>query len=170
MNSKKINSNEEASFWKLLEAGGIYHSLKGSTVQEVLDGFVDTIRPGKSVQKGELLKAVLEREALMSTSIGNGIAIPHPRNPIVDSDGDQFAALAFLEQPVDWNALDGNKVDTIILLVSASAKSHLKTLSAISFFSRQEDFLNLLKKRVSREDLIRYIKNTEQKWKQEKPI
>ena len=151
--------------WELIEAGGIYHLLKGSTVQEVLKELVHNIHKQKTIEGETLLKAILEREALMSTSIGQGIAIPHPRNPIIAKDEDQFCALAFLEQGVDWNALDGNKVNTLMLLVSSSAKSHLKTLSEITFFSRQDDFIKLLEQRASRETIIRYIKDTEQMWK-----
>ena len=151
--------------WKLIEAGGIYYSLKGSTVQEVLNELINIIHPGKSIEKETLLKTILEREALMSTSIGNGIALPHSRNPIITNDENQFCVLAFLEQEVDWNALDNKKVNTLILIVSSSAKHHLKTLSTITFFSRQEDFLKLLEQRASREAIIRYIKDTEEKWK-----
>ena len=73
-------------------------------------------------------------------------------------------ALAFLENPVDWNSLDGEPVDTLLLIVSSSAKSHLKTLSSITFFCQQNVFLKLLRERASRENLIKYIKDTEREW------
>ena len=158
-------STKETPLWELLERGGIYYSLNGNSIQEVLNELVKIIKAGEPIHREELLTAILEREALMSTSIGKAIAIPHPRNPIISLEEDQFTAMAFLGNPVDWNALDGQKVDTLILTLSASAKSHLKTLSAISFFCRQEDFIKLLKERASREAIISYIKDTEQTWK-----
>ena len=108
---------------------------------------------------------VLEREALMPTSIGDGVAVPHPRNLIVTEDREQFAALAFLATPVDWNSLDGKPVSTLLLIVSASARQHLQMLAEITFFCRQEDFRRLLKEYSSREDLLCFIREAEKNWK-----
>jgi PTS system nitrogen regulatory IIA component len=100
----------------------------------------------------------------MSTGIGKGIALPHPRNPLVQPGSGQFVALAFLEHPVGWNSLDGEQADTLLLIVSASAKEHLQTLSKINFFCRQEDFYRLLKARPQKEEILRYIRETEKTW------
>ena len=149
----------------LIERGGIYPGVKGSTPREVLSALVKAIPPIHSVSSDVLLKAVLEREALMSTGIGEGIALPHPRNPLVSADSEQFAALAFLEAPVNWNSLDGKPVDTALLIVSALAKTHLQVLSEMSFFSREEEFCRLLKERASQEELLCFIRETEKNWR-----
>lgn len=147
----------------LLERGGVYYGLGGGSVREVLDALIKAIpSPGS---RDDLLRTVLEREALMSTGMGGGIAIPHPRTPAPEKN--QFAALAFLENPVDWKAPDGIPVDTLLLVVSASAKFHLKTLSAISFLCMQDEFRKLLAQRASQEKIIGFINETEQKWKEE---
>ena len=101
----------------------------------------------------------------MPTGIGDGVAVPHPRNLIVSEDNEQFAVLAFLENSVDWNSLDGKRVDTLLLIVSASARQHLQMLAEITFLCRQEDFLRLLKERASREDLLNFIREAEKNWK-----
>ncbi|AEF82603.1 PTS sugar transporter subunit IIA [Leadbettera azotonutricia] len=159
-----ISENGE-SFGELIEHGGIYYKVPGANPKEALTALIGFLPRQEAIQNETLLNAVLEREALMSTSIGRGIALPHPRNPAVSKSEDQFAALAFLEHPVDWNALDGRPVDTLILIVSASAKLHLHTLSKITFFCQQDAFLKLLKKRVPKEDIIKFIKDTERDWK-----
>ncbi|MDR0313622.1 MAG: PTS sugar transporter subunit IIA [Treponema sp.] len=151
---------------ELLIRGGIYYSVLGNTVQETLEFLVGKIPLPNTVSSQDLLKAMLEREALMSTCIGNGIAIPHPRNPMVQEPQDQFAAIAFLEHTVDWKALDGKAVDTLIIIVSASAKFHLQTLSAVSYFTRQDAFQSLIRERAQQETLIKYISETEKNWKQ----
>jgi PTS system nitrogen regulatory IIA component len=74
-------------------------------------------------------------------------------------------ALAFLETAVNWNSLDGEKVDTLLLIVSSSAKQHLQTLSEITFFCRQKDFRRLLKDRAPLEDLLSFIEEAEKNWK-----
>jgi PTS system nitrogen regulatory IIA component len=148
----------------LLEKGGIYYNLKGNTPKEALNALITAISSQQISSPENLLNAVLEREALMSTSIGKGIALPHPRNPLAAEPAEQFAALAFLEKPVDWNALDGKPVDTLLLIVSASAKLHLESLSKITFFCQRDAFLDLLKRRAPSEEIISFITETEQNW------
>jgi len=150
---------------EFIERGGVYRDIQGSTPLEVLTALVACLPPSPSIRTEKLLEAMLEREALMSTGIGDGIAIPHPRNPIVKADLEQFAVLAFLKNPVDWNSPDGVKVDTLLLIVSSSAKQHLHTLGEIAFFCRQEDFSKLLRERASGEELLRFIREAEVNWK-----
>ena len=148
---------------ELIERGGIYPNLQGTTPREILSALIGALKV-PLVQGDSLLEAVLEREALMSTGIGKGIAIPHPRNPIVQSESEEFAALAFLDHPVDWKSLDGERVDTVLLIVSASAKGHLRSLSEITFFCRQDDFCQLLKNRVPLDELLSFIREAEKNW------
>ena len=150
---------------ELINRGGVYRDIPGTTCREVLTALVKVIPPIPTVPVDSLLQAVLEREALMPTSTGRGIALPHPRNPLVKTENEQFTALAFLKNPVDWNSLDGERVDTLLFIVSASAKQHLRTLSEINFFCRQNDFCQLLKKRTKQEDILQYIRETEKSWR-----
>ena len=157
-------SENNSRLWRLLEKGGVYYNVPGNSVQEVLNSLMGLVPLPETVTAQNLLRAVMEREALMPTGIGDGIAIPHPRNPVTDKNGEQFAALAFLKEGIDWKALDSKPVDTLLLLVSASAKLHLRTLSVISYFCGCDDFNRLLKERASRDALIRFIKDTEKQW------
>jgi PTS system nitrogen regulatory IIA component len=157
-----ITEREELA--DLIERGGVYGDIKGTTPREALTNFIKALSPVPPIPGDKLLEAVMEREALMSTSIGGGIALPHPRNPLAAETSEQFAAVAFLEKSVDWNSLDGEPVDTLLLIVSSSAKQHLRTLSEITFFCRQEDFKLLLKNHASREELLRFIREAEKKW------
>lgn len=148
---------------ELLERGGVYPDLKGTTPGEVLSSLAGALPPIPSVPADRLLTAILEREALMSTGIGMGIALPHPRNPLVREE-ESFVALGFTEQPVDWNSLDGVRVDTLLLIVSVSAKQHLRTLSEINYLCRREDFYRLLKKRAPLDEILNFIREAERKW------
>jgi PTS system nitrogen regulatory IIA component len=101
----------------------------------------------------------------MPTSLGHGIALPHPRNPLITDVGEQLVALGFLEQPVDWRALDGEPVHTVLLVLSASAKLHLHTLSRINYFCQQEDFRAMLTGRAPKEAIIGVIAEAEAGWR-----
>ena len=148
----------------LIEKGGVYRNVKGSTPREVLSALIGALPPIPSIPAEGLLTAVLEREALMSTAAGDGIALPHPRNPLAGSEAEQFVTLAFLERPINWNSLDGKPVDTLMLIVSSSAKQHLQTLSEITFFCREDAFCQLLRERAPKEDLFDFIKEAEKNW------
>ena len=159
-----MECSDSESLAVLVSRGGIYQDIPGYTVREVLLAFSDRLSLPASVKRDSLLTAVLEREALMSTSIGRGIALPHPRTPLVTERGEQLVALGFTRRPVDWNALDGRAVDTVILILSASAKMHLHTLSKINFLCRLNSFAALLESRAAGEEIIRMIEATEKTW------
>jgi PTS system nitrogen regulatory IIA component len=154
----------------LVERGGIFYELPGSTLEALVREFIRRIpgsEPGEGGEDGfktDLLRAVLEREALMSTGIGHGIALPHPRNPLITDAERQFVSIGFPTLPIDWKALDSRPVHTALLIVSASAKFHLHTVSKINFLCQDEVFRSLLKNRASRDRIIDAIQKAEQGW------
>ena len=79
---------------------------------------------------------LLAREMAGSTAIGDGIAIPHVRNPIVLSTEQPAATLCFLAHPVDFGSLDGQPVSVLFTLVSPTVRAHLHLLSLLSFTLR----------------------------------
>ena len=151
------------SLASLIERGGIHHNISGSTPKELLVGAIEVLPPVPSLDPHELYREILEREALMSTGVGRGIALPHPRNPMLGSD-DPLVAIIFPVQPLDWNTHDGSKVHTVFLIVSSSAKQHLNTLSKINFLCQQEKFNSLIKAHSSKEDIIAAIRDAEAGW------
>jgi PTS system nitrogen regulatory IIA component len=156
--------SEEPGLGELIQRGGALYQVRGNSPREVLARITAAVSLSPSVDRDKLLEAVLEREALMSTAIGQGIALPHPRNPVITGPEEQFAVLAFLASPVDWKALDGKPVHTALLIVSASAKLHLHTLSRINFFCQQESFRELLERRADLEEIIKTIREAEDAW------
>lgn len=156
---------EEESLAVLVERGGIFYDLPGTDPEKILAGLIARLPGEIAPPRDVLLKAVLEREALMSTGIGKGIALPHPRNPVITDKNRQFVAVAFPKIPVDWKALDAGAVHTALLIVSASARLHLHTLSKINFLCRQEEFLDLLQNRAPREAIVTAIGEAEKTWR-----
>jgi PTS system nitrogen regulatory IIA component len=155
------------SLASLIERGGIHYNVPGSNPKELLAGAIDLLPSVPSLDPQELYREILEREALMSTGVGRGIALPHPRNPMLGDGakgGGPFVAIIFPVQPLDWNTQDGSKVHTVFLLVSSSAKQHLNTLSKINFLCQQEKFSSLIKARSSKEDIIAAIREAEASW------
>ena len=79
-----------------------------------------------------------QREKLGSTGVGNGIAIPHGKLPKL---GKLFGMFARLERPIDFEALDGQPVDLIFLLLApeTAGADHLKALARIARLLRDPD-------------------------------
>ena len=158
------DQNDQEELADLVDRGGIYYDVEGDSPQELLTGIINHISLPPYIEKERLLKAMLEREDLMPTGIGDGIALPHPRNPVVDRGDRQFVSVVFPARPVPWNALDGKAVHTAILIVSASPKCHLYTLSKINFLCKQERFYALLEGHAAAEKIITAIREAERAW------
>lgn len=141
-----------------LQFGGIYYRMGGNDKGEVLRGIVDTMRLPDEVDRNFLLQVLMAREALESTAIGDGIAIPHVRNPIVLHVPKPMVMLSFLEKPVDFGALDGQPVHTLFSLVSPTVRSHLHLLSRIAFALRDPGFKEIVLRQGSREEILEGVR------------
>ena len=85
------------SLVEALQAGGIFYRIGGTEKESVLRAVVETLRLPEEVDRGFLLRVLLARETLESTGIGDGIAIPHVRNPVVLHVARPLITLCFLE-------------------------------------------------------------------------
>jgi len=127
--------------------------LNGTDKAAVLRSVVEILRLPDKVDREFLLQVLLAREALESTAIGDGIAIPHVRNPIVLHVPHPLVTLCFLETPVDFGALDGQPVNALFTLVSPTVKAHLHLLSRLAFALRNPDFKALIARQASRDQI-----------------
>jgi PTS system nitrogen regulatory IIA component len=152
------------SLASLIERSGIYYKVPGASPKELLAGLIDLLPPIPSLDPKNLHREILEREALASTGIGRGIALPHPRSTILREGSEPLAAIGFPMQPIDWNSPDGGKVHTVFILVSLTAKQHLNTLAKVNFLCRQEKFYSLITEQAPKKDIIAAIREAEASW------
>lgn len=144
----------------MLDRGDVYYNIRGTTPEEILKSLVRVIRIPKSIDKKRLTEALIERESIATTAIGEGIAIPHPRQQMILEEKDSLVAVAYLEDPSDWRANDGLPVSTLFLVLSADAENHLSVLSAIACLAGKGDFQEALAKRPSKKELVTYVDST----------
>jgi PTS system nitrogen regulatory IIA component len=145
-----------------LEAGGVYYRIEGTNREEVLADTVEHLRLPDEVDRHYLLQVLVAREKISSTAVGNGIAIPHPRNPVLLHVTRPTVTLCFLERPVDFFSLDGTAVRILFTLIAPSVRSHLHLLSKLSFVLRDNKFLKLLNEQANRDKLFTALKRTEE--------
>lgn len=148
------NGQDSPTLFEALQSGGIFYRVGGMDKASVLAGVVEMMRLPEEVDRGYLLKVLLARESLGTTAIGDGIAIPHVRNPIVMHITRPMVTLCFLENRIDFAVLDGKPVDTLFTLISPTIRAHLGLLSKLAFALRHEKFKEALARRGSREELL----------------
>ena len=107
--------------------------IKNTDKERALRALVEVLPLPEDVDRELLLRLFLAREASASTAIGDGIAVPHVRNPIVLHVVRPMVTLCFLEHPVDFGALDGKPVHVLFSLICPTVRSHLQTLSRLSY-------------------------------------
>jgi PTS system nitrogen regulatory IIA component len=137
-----------------IQAGGIYYRMGGSDKASVLRSVVATMHLPAEVDRGFLYEVLLAREALGSTAVGEGIAIPHVRNPVILHLDRAMITLCFLERPVDFGALDGRPVHVLFTLISPTVRAHLHLLSKLAYGLRDPVFRDAVTREGSRDELI----------------
>lgn len=144
-----------------LRDGGIFHRLRGGDKRAVLRSIIDTLALPPNFDREYVAQILLAREALGSTAIGEGIAIPHVRRPLLLNGSRASISLCFLEHPVDFGALDGKPVFAVFLLISPTARTHLHLLSRLSFALHDSELKTALARRASSAEILAEFQRVE---------
>lgn len=144
-----------------MDRGGIFRSVKGKTVSEVFRNTVYLTPLSPEVDKAFLVDLLLQREKLASTGVGHGVALPHPRYPLENLFSNAIITTSFLENPVDFKAIDGQPVFVLFMLLSPTTRMHLHYLSRLSFCLRNREFISFLKTRDTPEAIFGEIERLE---------
>jgi PTS system nitrogen regulatory IIA component len=148
----------------LIGRGGVFYDVPGRSVTDVIKNVVGVIPLPPSVPRETLAYNLLHREEMMSTAIGKGIAVPHPREPLLTKPENQSISICFLKEPIDFHALDHEPVHTLFVILSADQTRHVETLSRISFLCQDDKFVDLLKQKAAEKDILDYIMLKELEW------
>ena len=144
-----------------LEAGGIFYHIEGARKDLALRSLVDVLPLPEGVDRELLLQLFLAREASASTAIGEGIALPHVRNPIVLNVEKPMVTLCFLERAVDFGALDGKPVQICFTLICPTMRGHLQTVSRLSYALHDEGFKGVVTRQGLPEEILREARRVE---------
>lgn len=142
-----------------LQAGGVHYRISGKDQASCLRSVVGLLQLPEEVDREFLLQVLLARETLASTGVGDGVAIPHLRTPIVLHLPRPMVALCFLENAVDFGALDGKPVHALFTLISPTVKAHLHLQARLVFALRDPEFKKLIRRQTSREEIFACIQN-----------
>ncbi len=144
-----------------LDEGGIFYRVSGSSKDEVLREIVRIIKIPESVDPEFLYKVLMAREKMGSTAVGEGIAIPHARMPLVLHVPRPSVSLCFLEKPVEFGALDGKPVFALFTIISPTIRSHLYLLARLSYLLRNDEFKQILCEHESSSTILETVRKLE---------
>ena len=133
----------------------IVPDLKATSKEDVIREMVASLKNSgniKAEDENAVVEAILKREELGSTGIGNGVAVPQTKHPSADQ---LVATVAISRGGVDFSSLDGESVFILFLLVSPPDRpgDHLRGLENISRHLRSQDFCNFLKQSKTTADI-----------------
>ena len=157
----EADENELPSAAESLERGGIFHDVGGATREEALRSIINLLKLDDEGDREMLLQLLLARDAAAVVPVGEGIAIPHVRNPIALSADEPSLTLCFLRQPVDFGAPDGQPVFALFFLVSPTTRVHLQMLAKVAYLLRNPAFREAIRSRGSAAQVMAAARNVE---------
>jgi len=144
----------------LLKEKFINLKLQGNDKKKVVAELVELIGQSKKlINKKVFLNAIIEREGLGSTGIGNGVAIPHAKT---NSAKKFILGFARIDEGIDFGALDGEKTYLFFILASPKEEvgGHLKILAEISRLVKDKFIVDLLRRARDKKEVLKIIANT----------
>ncbi len=142
---------------KLIHRGGIFIDVEATTPRDVYEYISKRIDLPEGLSSEQLTEALFAREAVLSTAVGNGIALPHARTPIMKNEEDQRIIIVYLKNPIEMKAPDERPVSTMFILLSSNSQSHLKILSYLANLFRNMRFRRALEARAGESELSNLI-------------
>jgi PTS system nitrogen regulatory IIA component len=127
-----------------------------------IEEMVSRIQIDENVDREIIIQLLKSRESMMSTAIGNGICLPHPRVPLMVGKNKPLINFFFPEKPLDLKSIDGKPVHTLILLISQTIKQHLSLIAHLSFLLTNEAFRFALENRLESDEILDIIRKIEE--------
>jgi mannitol/fructose-specific phosphotransferase system IIA component (Ntr-type) len=146
---------------ELLNVDAVTLRLKSRAKREALVEMTELLEAGHGFHsQGEILDRVMRREAMMSTAIGNGVAIPHGKARSADR---MAAAMGVSQEGVDFESEDGQPVYLIVLFVSPenATTQHVRVLANISRLLKEESVRKTLRESKSPEAFLAALQSAE---------
>lgn len=149
---------------ELLNEHAINLSLQARDKESSIKELVQLLESAHGVNtRGEILSKVLQRESMMSTGIGNGVAIPHGKTRLLDH---LLAACGVSRPGIDFDSMDGEPATLFIMLVSPESLRgpHVKALANVSRLLKEESVRNALRLSTTAEEFMRVLREAEEQY------
>ena len=156
-----MENEVEVDLAQLIHRGGVFKNVEGNTPQEIYAKVCKMIDLPAGMTSETVYNALCDREAVLSTAVGNGIALPHARAPIMRDASEQRICVVYLKNPIDMKAPDEREVFVMFVLLAHNSQIHLKVLSSLAALFRDAKFKKALELRSDEATLASIIKELE---------
>jgi len=137
---------QEVPVESLLRRETVQVPLDGRTKRSVLEGLVEVAgRTWQVWEPAKVLAAVQEREEFLSTAFAEGVAIPHPRNPLPQCLGGSVVAFGRTEARIPFGGPGGGLTDLFFLVLCRDSRTHLQVLARLGRMIQQPGFVDQLR-------------------------
>jgi nitrogen PTS system EIIA component len=144
---------ETISIMEFIQRGGIYQNISASTKEDAVRSSLKRIKtriPHIDIKR--LFTSIMDREALCPTSVGNGIALPHPGS-FGKFTASSYIALCRLQRPIPFGAADNEDVDTLFFIFPKSERRFLRIQAKLLRLLRDEQVISAVKRSQPSEEL-----------------
>lgn len=141
----------------MITADIILHNIDAGSKKQAFQHMVEAVAGHIGADADALMTALIDRERIGSTGIGNGVAIPHIKVAGLEKP---FGVLARLEKPVDYDAIDGLPVDIVFMLLApqeSRTTQHLKLLAQVSRLLKDGKTCNGIRSAETRDSITRLL-------------
>lgn len=157
---KGAGGSKQFSLFRAIHKGDVLRSVPGKTKEDVIRTTMKRVAKTLHLDADVTTELLLDREKLMPTALNNGIGVPHARDTLLGSNND-IVLVVFPDEPLDYGALDGNRVHTLFFLFACEDKRHLHLLAKIAHLSNQPHVLEFFKSQPTKEKLLEFVKDWE---------
>lgn len=141
-----VEADADVPVSSLLSPETVQVPLEARTRRSVLESLVEVAgRTWQVWEPAAVLKAVQEREAVLSTAFEHGVAIPHPRNPLPDLIGQSVVAFGRTYSGIPFGGSKRELTDLFFLVLCCDSRTHLRVLARLGRLVRREEFLDELR-------------------------
>ena len=153
--------SQQFGLYRAMHKGGVVADIVAKNKNQLIKTVMAKMAPRLGLDPDLMSELLIDREELMSTALNSGMAVPHPRDIVLEVPGSDAIITVFPEKPIDYDALDGQPVHVLFFLFSSSDKTHLHLLSKLAHLGSQPEALDFLSVKPTQENLLAYIKEWE---------
>ena len=141
-----------------IHRGGVFFDVEGTTPEEIYKKISEMIEIPDGISAEQIYNALCAREKVLSTAVGNGIALPHARASIIKDAEQQKICVVYLKNPIDMQAPDEREVFVMFVLLTQNSQVHLKVLTALAGLFRNLRFRKALESHAGEAELLSLIR------------
>ncbi len=148
---------QQFGFYRAIHKGDVLTNLSSTTKEGIIHETMVALEDRLHFDPDVVASLFIERENLMSTALSDGVAVPHTRGFLLRGLFDAVAVV-FPKEPLEWGALDGQKVHTLFFVFACDDKRHLNLLAKIAHFSSSQENLRFLQTKPDKTTLLEEMK------------